>query len=397
HNILLDESGAVKILDMGLARFDTYLSANPDAITHATMTATGVIMGSVDYLAPEQALNSRLADHRSDIYSLGCTLHFLLTGRVLYDGETLMEKLVAHRERAVPSLMDTREEVTRGLDAVFRQMVAKNPEQRYQSMTDLVRDLEALQAGRVPAALARLGPEPNHRATRVWLGVGAIGVALGLSLWLARDVWNPPRTSDQLPSTPTAKAPVQLPPAPLVGHPQTRTNGGPGRVLLVLPYEWFYEDHYTTVTKALKSRGITFVTASSRSGVAKPKHKRIPPVPVDLTLDQFDVNDFDAVVFLGGNVDEFTRKSPKTSEQVRRLVGECLDQGRSVASVDVGVDILNDAGVTKDCDFQQESGCAVGRPKGRAGVLITAPDNRAGELAQLILSHAPAAKGPLPK
>jgi tRNA A-37 threonylcarbamoyl transferase component Bud32 len=127
HNLLVDATGSVKILDMGLARFDSYVSRNSDATTCASMTISGVIMGTVDYMAPEQALNSRRADHRSDIYSLGCTLHFLLTGKVLFAGDTLMERLVAHREQAVPSLRDVCPNIYEGLDAVFHRMVAKGP------------------------------------------------------------------------------------------------------------------------------------------------------------------------------------------------------------------------------------------------------------------------------
>ena len=102
HNLLVaesgDDAGQVKVLDMGLARFEPLLDGPTDSTTRASMTASGVIMGTVDYMSPEQALNSKNADARSDIYSLGCTMYFLLTGTTMFAGETLMEKIIAHRE-----------------------------------------------------------------------------------------------------------------------------------------------------------------------------------------------------------------------------------------------------------------------------------------------------------
>ena len=99
-NLLLSSEGTVKILDMGLAR----LSGPGDAATQAELTGTGSIMGTVDFMAPEQALSTKHADARADIYSLGCTLYYLLTGQPTYDGETLMAKMLAHREAPIPEL-----------------------------------------------------------------------------------------------------------------------------------------------------------------------------------------------------------------------------------------------------------------------------------------------------
>src|SRR4029077_16912421 len=113
-NLLLDKKGTVKILDMGLARIAD------DAPGQAELTSTGTVMGTVDYMAPEQALNTKTADARADIYSLGCSLYYLLIGKSTYDGDTLMAKLLAHRDTPIPSIRAVRAEVPEQLERIFR-------------------------------------------------------------------------------------------------------------------------------------------------------------------------------------------------------------------------------------------------------------------------------------
>ncbi len=146
-NLLLDRKGTVKILDMGLAR----LNADADSEKQAELTNTGTIMGTVDYMAPEQALNTKTADARADIYSLGCSLFYLLTGKATYGGDTLMAKLLAHRDQPIPSIPAIRPEAPEQVDAVFRRMVAKSIEDRYSTMTEVIADLERLTQGQAPS------------------------------------------------------------------------------------------------------------------------------------------------------------------------------------------------------------------------------------------------------
>lgn len=128
----------VKILDMGLAR----LSEAEDGMT-SELTQEGAVMGTVDYLAPEQALNSRLADIRSDMYSLGCTFYFLLTGQVPFPGGTATEKLLKHRLDEPLPVEQIRPEIPRSLGNVVRKMMAKQPADRYQTPAELVEVLSA--------------------------------------------------------------------------------------------------------------------------------------------------------------------------------------------------------------------------------------------------------------
>lgn len=141
-NILVDDQGDLKILDMGLAR----LQESPEDLlatgSQTQLTSSQFFMGTIDYIAPEQARNTRLADHRSDIYSLGCTFYFLLTAKPVYDGETTVERILAHQEQPIPRLSAILSQVPVEFDPIFEKMLAKDPEQRYNSATELIRDLE---------------------------------------------------------------------------------------------------------------------------------------------------------------------------------------------------------------------------------------------------------------
>jgi serine/threonine-protein kinase len=145
-NILLDVHGVAKILDMGLARIlegynVTVSPESADTIEVSPVTHSGGVCGTVDFMSPEQALDASLADHLSDIYSLGATFYFLLTGQAMYDHGSIMERIVAHREDPLPSVCDYDAKIPRQIDSIFQRMVAKMPSDRYQSMTDLIRDL----------------------------------------------------------------------------------------------------------------------------------------------------------------------------------------------------------------------------------------------------------------
>jgi serine/threonine protein kinase len=167
-NLLRDRQGTVKITDLGLARFTgATAEAHDDGLTQS-----GSVFGTIDYMSPEQALDSKSADHRSDIYSLGCTLHYLLTGQAVYAGETMMAKLLAHRTKPIPSLRELRPDVPEVLDDLFRRLVAKEPDERPGSMGEVARVLEGVVASiqspttRVPRSGAVL-VEPSRAQSRL--------------------------------------------------------------------------------------------------------------------------------------------------------------------------------------------------------------------------------------
>ena len=139
-NLLVDKSKKVKVVDMGLARLQ---SLNEEEKV-PMLTATNAIMGTFDFMSPEQGLSTRQADARSDIYSLGASLYFLLTGKVMYEGETAFAKLIAHREKPVPKLKLTRPDIPDALETIYQKMVAKNVEDRYQTISEIIIDLASL-------------------------------------------------------------------------------------------------------------------------------------------------------------------------------------------------------------------------------------------------------------
>jgi serine/threonine-protein kinase len=144
------EAAVVKVLDLGLARLQ--------GLGEKALTQSGQVLGTPEYLAPEQALDARSADGRSDLYSLGCTLHFLLTGRPPFGGESLAQVLLQHQiaEPEVPA--GGWGDVPAGVQAIVRKLLAKKPEDRIQTPAELAEALApfcgATKADAPPSALA---------------------------------------------------------------------------------------------------------------------------------------------------------------------------------------------------------------------------------------------------
>jgi len=134
-NILLDRSGVVKILDMGLARFFH------DDTDNLTKQYDENILGTADYLSPEQAEDSHTVDIRSDIYSLGATFYYLLAGNQPFPEGSIPQKLIWHRSREPRSIRSIRPEVPDGIAAIVAKMMAKKPEDRYAIPADVMNAL----------------------------------------------------------------------------------------------------------------------------------------------------------------------------------------------------------------------------------------------------------------
>jgi len=157
-NLIRTLDGELKIIDLGLA-------LRPEA-EDERVTREGTTVGTVDYMAPEQARDSRATSFQSDIYSLGCTLHYLLTGLPPFPGGDITEKLTRHARAEPPDVLEIRPELPPALGAVIRQMMAKKPEERHASYRALISDLGASVGDESSVALVPIDDEVVERSPR---------------------------------------------------------------------------------------------------------------------------------------------------------------------------------------------------------------------------------------
>lgn len=131
-NLLIDEKGVVKLLDMGLARFFGEKDEHSLTIQHDEK-----VLGTADYLAPEQALDSHTVDIRADIYSLGCTMYYLLTGHPPFPEGTMAQRLLAHQTKEPTPIREKRPDFPAGLEAIVHKMMMKKTVDRYQTAREV--------------------------------------------------------------------------------------------------------------------------------------------------------------------------------------------------------------------------------------------------------------------
>jgi serine/threonine-protein kinase len=171
-NIIVSTAGRAKLVDLGLAR-----QVNPEL--SRDLTVAGTALGTFDYIAPEQALDARNVDVRSDIYSLGCTLYHMLTGAPPYPTGTMFEKVMNHHRASPPDprLRNTR--ISPQLSRIVQKMMASNPDERYASPDSLIVDLIRVAEG--------LGLEPASPETVIWTRPPA---GRGRSRWDGLRTWS---------------------------------------------------------------------------------------------------------------------------------------------------------------------------------------------------------------
>ncbi len=180
-NIVITPAGRARIVDMGLARLHQ-MAGDRD------LTISGMTLGTFDYISPEQARDPREADVRSDLYSLGCTMFFMLVGRPPFADGTMVQKLLQHQQEQPPAIEKLRPDVPRRLAGIIARLMAKKPGDRYQRPADLVADLAALAADQGIVLAAPRGPRSAQarpaRSVLPWLVPVLALILLVAALWL---------------------------------------------------------------------------------------------------------------------------------------------------------------------------------------------------------------------
>lgn len=207
-NLLLDDKGVIKLLDLGLARMIDDGEQNSLTIQHDEK-----VLGTADYLAPEQAIDSHTVDTRCDIYSLGCTTYFMLTGHPPFAEGTLAQRLLAHQTRQPPSISKDRPDISPSLLAIIDKMMHKKQDERYQTarevaqaMLQWLRENGGEEWGKLNP-LAAASTEGNSNSTiSGHSSIHESAVANGTVAASADDSIVDPRSAAPAPSTPGAPA-----------------------------------------------------------------------------------------------------------------------------------------------------------------------------------------------
>jgi serine/threonine-protein kinase len=171
RNLVLRSDGVVKILDFGLSKYDD---------DNQELTQDGQLLGTVLYAAPEQLRGAKHVDSRADMYSLGVTLYYILTGEVPFRGETTTATAAMIFEKAFPDVRDKRPDLSEGISKIIERMTRRSPDDRYQTPTQLIADIRLLmEEGRVSAEEPGIvGKKPKASTPTALLLSAAAGLVL---------------------------------------------------------------------------------------------------------------------------------------------------------------------------------------------------------------------------
>jgi hypothetical protein len=325
QNLMLTRDGVVKILDFGLARIQRQsIEENPSPVpetvedheaealidTSAGITGTNLAIGTPDYLSPEQARDATQADTRSDIYSLGCTLRFLLTGAAPFPGGNSLEKISNHLLGQPEDIRvlceDTPEEVASLLD----RMMDKDPAARFQTPNELLCSIAEVK--RQAGLAVDSSVEKSSAANRRWFFAACIAcfafAAIGCAVWM-------------------------LSPPPEMN------------VLVVAPKRTYYPD-YEVVKREFDRRGVAMTVAAFEKTIEPVGDAVFEPFDADLLFREVQVGNYDAIVFIGGGEIEHLTAGIASNE-VNRIISEARSQSVTLGGICVGLNVLQNCNVTE--------------------------------------------------
>ena len=367
QNIMVNRKGNVKILDFGLARLivdsDVALDSEDGETPSANpaMTSASTVMGTPDYLAPEQARNSHDVDIRADIYSLGCTLYFALTGKPPFaQSRTAFDKVLAHTQSEPPCLTQFRDDLPDGVLEIVAKMMSKKPADRYATPAEVAtvllpftKSAPSTQYIATPVLetepifgnfemvdeMPPVTPEPRTGWGRKRYAA-LVGIAFVAFVLLASANRSPEAKAVASTTSPSGKVVAAIPKAvlPVVVPP---------RVAIVLPQYGVSLDDYELVRDRLHSLGANVTTVARRRGACALTQGDGRSAPVaDRALSEILADDFDAAVFPGFATTEYMGPAD-SRERVKRLVEQLIESKKVVAAICAGERTLVELGVMR--------------------------------------------------
>ncbi len=371
QNLMVTRKGQVKILDFGLARFASEREANVASglavpASSSLGTRQGSVLGTPDFMAPEQWNDPRTADARADIFSLGCTLFFLLVGRAPQLGRTkrapakpsealgpalsqarpdappALVKLVAEMTASDPADRPDLREVSRTLGLLAKESTASD-EESLTAPTPLIQVAD--QASRTTTSRRKLAPSQQLKL----IAIGCMGVVMLVAgITLVTSLFSDPvARQDRQEKTPPPLVTPQT--TPTVSAAPSYLSASKPNILLVLPNRGMWYEDYAPTRQTLEKLGANVVVASTamRPCQLQAKSEGRPVQPQVVLNERLDASAFDAVIFSGYDTREFQPQGA-AGPATQKLIGSLLADNKPVSAICVGQEVILSHGLLRN-------------------------------------------------
>ncbi|TWT98324.1 protein kinase domain-containing protein [Stieleria varia] len=347
-NLMKSTKGVIKVMDFGLARVN-------DGKHQSELTASGVVMGTASFIAPEQARDSRLADVRSDLYSLGCTLYYLLAAQPPFVRDGYVETVIAHCTDPFPSIQQQRHDVPDEVARIISKLTAKDPDARYQTPSELMADLAPFakptksnttetiadaQPVSTPISIVThdtATPQSTSRPNRRAAMFGIAGVLAASLLAAGYFVVGGAGQGSHDSQGERRAGENRI-------HPGSDVAPNSTKVLLVISADRFWYSDLGPIRAHLQQSGVPFTITADRVGIANfnPDDRAPDRTTVNVQRDIIDIvendlDDYTAVVFMGDGYDSFI-----ATDAVGAAVNRLLQSFRArkwIAAIGKGMNI----------------------------------------------------------